>query len=330
MAQVQQLQAVARRLEKMLETALNQLKLEQKMRKEGDNKLIELQLGLVNAEHALAAAQEAHREDLVAKEREVKVLQDRVNALEEQLQRRGEEEQEEEVVEMDGRTASLQQTAEKFEDRLKLLLDVDKDTEVIEGTGGNYGDYDEVEMDDLGEVEPEVEPEVTLKEERFEEVDPRSISRCAACGDEFPSGRELTEHQKATGHGYSLACAICERKFKTKYTLKSHEESVHNDIKPFKCGKCEQRFKDEGSMRRHQANDRLHQRLDRERASPDLICNICGKKFPRKRRWCLDQHLLTHLESRRFPCTACGKEFPKRTLLDKHKADCDPLKQEPE
>ena len=166
---MQQLQAVARRLEKMLETALNQLKLEQKMRKEGDNKLIELQLSLVNAEHALAAAQEAHREDLVAKEREVKVLQDRVNALEEQLQRRGEEEQEEEVVEMDGRTASLQQTAEKFEDRLKLLLDVDKDTEVIEGTGGNYGDYDEVEMDDLGEVEPEVEPEVTLKEERFEE-----------------------------------------------------------------------------------------------------------------------------------------------------------------
>ena len=324
--QVQQLQAVARRLEKMLETALNQLKLEQKMRKEGDNKLIELQLGLVNAEHALAAAEEAHGEALVGKEGEVRALQDRVATLEEQLQGKGEEEEEdEEVVELvDGPTASLQQTAEKFEDRLKLLLDVDKDTEVMEETGGNY---DEVEMDDLG---GEVEQEVTLKEERFEEVDPRSISRCAACGDEFPSGRELTEHQKATGHGYSLACAICERKFKTKYTLKSHEEMVHNDKKPFKCGKCDQRFKDEGSMRRHQANDRLHQRLDRERASPDLICNICGKKFPRKRRWCLDQHLLTHLETRRFACTACGKEFPKRTLLDKHKGECHPLKQEPE
>ena len=79
-------QAVAKRLEKMLETALNQLKLEQKMRsfdfsigwqihfvwlyacftrKDGDNKLIDLELSLVNAEHALKSAEERHREEVL-------------------------------------------------------------------------------------------------------------------------------------------------------------------------------------------------------------------------------------------------------------------------
>merc|ERR550519_107036 len=77
-SQQQQMQAVAKRLEKMLETALNQLKLEQKMRKEGDNKLIDLELSLVNAEHALKSAEERHRE-------EVSQLEGRVKQLEQEL-----------------------------------------------------------------------------------------------------------------------------------------------------------------------------------------------------------------------------------------------------
>ena len=50
---VQQVQAVARRLEKMLETALNQLKIEQKMKNESENKLIKFELELVNKEHKI-------------------------------------------------------------------------------------------------------------------------------------------------------------------------------------------------------------------------------------------------------------------------------------
>jgi uncharacterized Zn-finger protein len=112
--------------------------------------------------------------------------------------------------------------------------------------------------------------------------------------EEKPKLEPLEEHQKDTGNGYSLTCKICERKFKTKYTLKSHEERVHSDNMPFKCSKCDQPFKDEGSCRRHEANNVLHRRL--EKISSFLLCNICGKQFPRNRRWCLDQHLLTHLD----------------------------------
>ena len=100
---------------------------------------------------------------------------------------------------------------------------------------------------------------------------------------------------------------MCDKKFKTKYTLRSHEKVVHSDKMPFKCSKCDHRFKDEvvlfpniipichpynyypksflckhrsfchhffyfqGSMRRHQANDDLHRRLEREKLSESYL-----------------------------------------------------------
>ena len=103
-------------------------------------------------------------------------------------------------------------------------------------------------------------------------------------------------------------CKVCDKKFKTKYTLRSHEKVVHSDKMPFKCSKCDHRFKDEvvlfrgiipicdpynrypkaflvckhysfchhfsyfqGSMRRHQANDDLHRRLEREKLSESYL-----------------------------------------------------------
>ena len=70
-------------------------------------------------------------------------------------------------------------------------------------------------------------------------------------------------------------------------------------------------------------------RLDNEKQSPHLLCNICGKKFARKRRWCLDQHYLTHMDTKRFPCTNCGKDFTRPAYLEKHVAQCG-VKQEEE
>ena len=35
-----------------------------------------------------------------------------------------------------------------------------------------------------------------------------ALPRCSVCSDEFPSARELTQHQKETDHGYSLSCKV--------------------------------------------------------------------------------------------------------------------------
>ena len=49
---------MAKRLEKMLETSLNQLKIEQKMRKESENKLMDFELDLVNKEHLVRSLED--------------------------------------------------------------------------------------------------------------------------------------------------------------------------------------------------------------------------------------------------------------------------------
>ena len=100
MTTVTAVQAVAKKLEKMLETALNQLKVsiihiifhkldlhvlpqvEQRLRKEGDNKLIDLELSLVNAEHALKSADEKYETLRQEKDDKIAVLKSRVQLLE--------------------------------------------------------------------------------------------------------------------------------------------------------------------------------------------------------------------------------------------------------
>ena len=49
---------MAKRLEKMLETSLNQLKIEQKMRKQSENKLMDFELDLVNKEHLVRSLED--------------------------------------------------------------------------------------------------------------------------------------------------------------------------------------------------------------------------------------------------------------------------------
>ena len=82
MASVPAVQAVAKRLERMLETALNQLKVEQRLRREGDIKLIDLELSLVNSEHALKSSEERFDATLAEKEERIAALEAKLKRLE--------------------------------------------------------------------------------------------------------------------------------------------------------------------------------------------------------------------------------------------------------
>jgi len=139
----------------------------------------------------------------------------------------------------------LQASAEQFEDQLKGLLDRTEQTDAGQhqgGGGGGSGEerparkrrklldveeykqaYDEVMVVDEGENEPEEEMAGADEEEQYEDIDPKDISRCSICSDEFPSARELKEHQKEADHGYSLACKVCDKKFKKIHAEVSRE-----------------------------------------------------------------------------------------------------------
>merc|ERR1719373_208666 len=117
-------------------------------------------------------------------------------------------------------------------------------------------------------------------------------------------------------------CDICLKTFKTKGTCQQHKARIHSTDMPFKCSKCDKRFKDLGSCRRHEANVSVHIRNENIKLNPNLLCNICGKEFDRNRRWCLDQHLLTHLASKKFSCDVCGKFYRQKAYLQTHMKQC--------
>jgi len=187
----------------------------------------------------------------------------------------------------------------------------------------------------------------------MKEVEIYSEASCGECGETFKGYKELTEHQRTATHGHLVGCKVCDKMFKTIANFRQHMKVVHSDATPFSCSKCGQKFKDQGSCLRHQTNNVLHQRLEAERASTCLACAICGKKFARNRRWCLDKHYLYHLNtttntsntttttipstSATIPvqtadsttnptatatintCDFCGKTFSKKGNLDRHR-----------
>jgi len=96
------------------------------------------------------------------------------------------------------------------------------------------------------------------------EVKTDETNKCRQCGLEFRTRYWLMKHLKQLGHKSSTDCDVCKKKFSNKYTLKAHRDRAHSSELPFACIKCGRRFKDRERCSKHQANDALHQRLERK------------------------------------------------------------------
>ena len=127
--------------------------------------------------------------------------------------------------------------------------------------------------------------------------------------------------------------------------------------------RCDRTFKSEYSWKRHQSNDEVHEKM--ENYKPFLTCEVpnhitpskkllkefftthahllgtlpiltlvsshlpiqvCGKQFERRRRWCLDQHMLSHETERKFKCDICEKYFRNSSYLKTHRKACSGVK----
>ena len=282
---------IAHRLQGMLEKALTQLKVEQSRRKEADIMVVEVQKRLGSKEQELSCAKERFQKLLAQKD-------EKISALLQTIQQLGGDQNEDLGTPKENNDTSECFSSIGCENEIECMEEDTTDESNNEALARS--------MVDTGFVK-----------EEFEEVmqDP----------DSKDDGRSKVEEdnnnqQKATGHINLLPCKLCEKTFKTKYTLKSHEETVHSNELMFKCSKCEQRFKDASSCRRHQVNNQLHKRLEKEKQSPVLLCCICGKQFARQRRWSLDQHYLSHIQTQRLPCKMCDKKFTRKSYLVQHMA----------
>jgi len=342
-----QVQSVAKRLEKMLETALNQLKIEQKMRRECENKLVNIELDLVNKEHQIKSLEEEIVNTKAEKDDKINNLESTINFLqsvviqkEKEVLAIKEELSRSNAGDEDIENTNLGRNVEKYEETLNQLVGnhhedyTDEDTFSGNGAVNIKDEYNDVEEEYiLDESMEELSEDVSVSEEARSSIAEfkenytiksriKSKAKCNICKEVFKNKGDLQRHQKENGHLVLFDCDMCDKKFKTKSIAQMHKLRIHSTVMPFKCGKCEKRFKDQGSCRRHEANDSVHIRLENMKLNPNLICNVCGKEFDRSRRWCLDQHLLTHLANKKFPCDFCGQFYRQKGYLLTHMKVC--------
>jgi DNA repair exonuclease SbcCD ATPase subunit len=143
MASVQQVQSVAKRLEKMLETSLNQLKIEQKMRKESENKLMDLELDLVNKEHLIRSLEDQIVNIKSEKDEKIINLESTINFLQSV------------VIQKEKEVLNMQEVLAKYNDGVNLNLD--RTVENYEATlsqiiGGEDQDADDDDHNDVSDV----------------------------------------------------------------------------------------------------------------------------------------------------------------------------------
>jgi len=347
MTSLQQVQSVAKRLEKMLETALNQLKIEQQLRKKSDQKLIDLELELVNKEHRIKSLEEQISNVESEKDEKIENLESTINFLQSVIIQK-----EKEVLCMQEKMGDLypetnnsdhwnfNRSVEKFEETLSELIGKsntstnEKDVSVTDDGLNSNNEYlqdgEEYVLDEtIEELEDNyknnVEEKPNIKRENNLKQKSKKVKKSklkCSCKEKFDSEVLLREHQNTSGHTPKFQCDVCQKHFKTKSIMQIHKTRIHSDAMPYKCGKCEKRFKDQGSCRRHEANDSVHIRMENMKLNPNLLCNVCGKEFDRNRRWCLDQHLLTHLANKKFSCDNCGNFYRQKSYLQTHMKTC--------
>merc|ERR1719402_208213 len=136
----------------------------------------------------------------------------------------------------------------------------------------------------------------------------------------------------------TVACPVCERKFKHKNTCTIHIKTNHlgwTKRKLFECPDCFHMFENKKEVDRHREAVHLGirtvcplcekpvTRLDLHVRMvhtdlPEWPCPDCGKKF--KRKFDLNRHRVTvHLGVRNFPCDLCGKRFADMKDMTRHK-----------
>ncbi|XP_057695934.1 zinc finger protein 431-like isoform X2 [Corythoichthys intestinalis] len=128
--------------------------------------------------------------------------------------------------------------------------------------------------------------------------------------------RHLRRHEKKTLQ--SFACLHCNKIYKSKRVLRSHEAIHDNGTQPLSndevsrrkactCDTCGASFTQPQSLKRH---IRLH---TGERPYP---CDVCGKTFIVQDK--LKAHMLLHGATKSFMCDLCGKTFLYNWQLKKH------------
>ena len=134
---------------------------------------------------------------------------------------------------------------------------------------------------------------------------------CPHCPRFFDSAIKVIRHKVVHKDSPKYPCEKCQKVFKSKRILQTHNSKVHGihpDMK-FKCSKCPQSFNFETHLKAHFVKHSL------SKQPPDLFCDQCDQVF--HTRSALSYHKAKHVKSE-YPCNQCTKSFKSDFGLKYH------------
>ena len=149
-----------------------------------------------------------------------------------------------------------------------------------------------------------------VEEDRFtqyaREVVRAQMPRCPVCDAPFTSSTELQAHVKLHESSTESECRSCHSIFATQHTLNAHvQHSLRN--KENKCCQCGQVF---GTVSELKVHLRIH-------SAQPYFCSKCDMRFEESSG--LNEHIESHINTKRYRCAYCGHPFLSRRLLLEHR-----------
>ena len=285
------------KLKNLLETALAELTAEQNKRKESENKLLELELSIVNKDNQISLLEDINKE----KDEKIHSLESSVDRLRSSIC-----EKDQEILHLMELTGVKEEAdeeeredqpgdVEKFEETLNQLLEnsgasasfnssnnegmINNSTFINEKADVMNVDDTRDSPDDNMEEEEEYILDESLEEFHNEENNLEDIAEAVDIKEDFKedltfppvnasSSSGVRNVIKAAGSGKD--CPTCGEIFPTKSLLKEHQKELDH-LPRFECEVCFKTFKTKGTCQQHKL--RIHSDVKQ------FKCSKCDKRF---------------------------------------------------
>jgi len=130
---------------------------------------------------------------------------------------------------------------------------------------------------------------------------------CFVCEKKYLDRYSLRYHLRTHGIGLQIRCELCGKNFTKQSRLQAHIDSIHKNIRNFKCPHCDKAFKTKIHLDNH---------LLQHTGEKPFHCNQCGENF--RHKLSLISHQRIHSDSRPYVCDKCGRAFRDNSTLKAH------------
>ena len=153
--------------------------------------------------------------------------------------------------------------------------------------------------------------EVKSKESPKTKIPIKKCDSCDKTSQDFKYIQGFYTHIKS--HEEDVNCEICGKTLKNDRVLKEHIRSVH-ESKVFPCNECNKKFKSKQSVKRHMT---VHELPSSDPSEGLHKCNKCKRYFTSENL--LKMHIdLKHADNV-FYCSPCDKTFKSKQNLVSHR-----------